>query len=176
MEPIPVQVPFFTTSGGNKVCNSTAKNMSIEGSYNPFKNISMDGNNVIEDGVILRGDLESIKIGRYTILCKNCVIRPPSNIGQGEIQHLRMSIGSHVLIGESSIVQSALIHNYVQIGRNCVIGPRCIIKECSKIEDNTVLPPDTVVPAFTVYSGNPAKYKGDLPESTEPTMRELTTS
>ena len=30
-----------------------------------------------------------------------------------------------------------------------------MLKDCCKIEDNTVLAPETVVPPFTVFSGSP---------------------
>lgn len=31
--------------------------------------------------------------------------------------------------------------------------------------DNSVLPPDTIVPAYTVYGGRPAQFIAELPES-----------
>lgn len=34
-----------------------------------------------------------------------------------------------------------------------------------RIEDNTILPPGTVVPAMTVFAGSPGKPVGDLPET-----------
>ena len=34
-----------------------------------------------------------------------------------------------------------------------VQGRRCVLKDCCRIEDNTVLPPETVVPPFAVMSG-----------------------
>lgn len=36
-------------------------------------------------------------------------------------------------------------------------GRRCVLKDCCKILDNTVLPPETVVPPFTVFSGCPGQ-------------------
>lgn len=38
-------------------------------------------------------------------------------------------------------------------------GRRCVLKDCCKILDNTVLPPETVVPPFTVFSGCPGEQK-----------------
>ena len=34
-------------------------------------------------------------------------------------------------------------------------GRRCVLKDCCRIEDGAVLPPDTVVPPFTIFGGNP---------------------
>ena len=36
-------------------------------------------------------------------------------------------------------------------------GRRSVLKDCCAIADNTVLPPETVVPPFTLYSGSPGK-------------------
>lgn len=41
-------------------------------------------------------------------------------------------------------------------------GKFTIIKDCAKIADNTVLPPNTVVPALSLFSGAP----GSSPLST----------
>jgi dynactin-5 len=81
-----------------------------------------------------------------------------------------MKIGDHVHIGAGSVVEAATIGNHVEIGKNCVIvsvlcvdvfvlklrqGKFTIIKDCAKIADNTILPPNTVVPALSLFSGSP---------------------
>lgn len=43
----------------------------------------------------------------------------------------------------------------------CAQGRRCVLKDCCKILDNTVLPPETVVPPFTVFSGCPGRLQRD---------------
>ncbi len=53
-------------------------------------------------------------------------------------------------------------------------GRRCILKDCCVIEDNAVLPPETVVPTFTRYGGSPAARVADLPECTQDVMVEFT--
>lgn len=40
-----------------------------------------------------------------------------------------------------------------------------VIKDCARIEDNTVIPPNSVVPSFSVYKGSPGKLVDELPES-----------
>uniref|UniRef100_A0A8C7K3Q5 Dynactin subunit 5 n=1 Tax=Oncorhynchus kisutch TaxID=8019 RepID=A0A8C7K3Q5_ONCKI len=59
----------------------------------------------------------------------------------------------------------------------CVFqGRRCVLKDCCKILDNTVLPPETVVPPFTVFSGCPGLFSGELPECTQDLMIDVTKS
>lgn len=40
-------------------------------------------------------------------------------------------------------------------------GKFTIIKDCAKIADNTVIPPNTVVPALALFAGSPGQYIGD---------------
>ena len=71
-------------------------------------------------------------------------------------------------------------------------GKFTIIKDCAKIADNTVIPPNTVIPALALFAGSPGKlgrprapcsvptilhtgrFIEDLPEST-PEMVEAQT-
>ena len=114
-----------------------------------------------------------------------------------------MKIGDHVHIGNGTIVEAATIGNHVEIGKNCIIvrlrsflmtadmdelpqGKFTIIKDCAKIADNTVIPPNTVVPALALFAGSPGacigtgmsfsvpltdrhsgRFVEDLPESTQ---------
>lgn len=77
-----------------------------------------------------------------------------------------LTIGDHVMIEENCVVQAASIGSFVHIGKNCIIvlsivallikqAKRCILKDCCRIEDNTVLAPDTVVAPRSVMSGSP---------------------
>ena len=41
-------------------------------------------------------------------------------------------------------------------------GRRSVLKDCCAIADNTVLPPETVVPPFTIFSGSPGNCFGGV--------------
>ena len=71
--------------------------------------------------------------------------------------------------GCDSIRAPILIHVF-----SFIKGRRCVLKDCCYIEDNSVLPPETVVPTFTRYSGSPAKRVGELPENTQDIMVDFT--
>ena len=43
-------------------------------------------------------------------------------------------------------------------GSNDDQGRFSVIKDCVRIEDGTVIPPNTVIAPFSVYSGEPGKY------------------
>lgn len=75
-----------------------------------------------------------------------------------------MIIGSHTKIGSNCTIQSIAIGSCVRIGSNCRISPRSKIHDCCIIENDTVVPPDMVIPPFSRVRGNPARIVGTLPE------------
>lgn len=79
-------------------------------------------------------------------------------------------------IGENSIVNCAQVGSFVHIGKDCVLGRLSMLKDCSAILDGTVLAPDTVVPPFAVFAGNPGKQVAELPEITQELMIDFTWS
>ena len=62
----------------------------------------------------------------------------------------------------------------MHIGKNCVIGHRAVIKDNCKIEDGTIVPPDTVISPFSCYGGKPAIFKGELPECIMAMIKDMT--
>lgn len=59
----------ITQASGNKVCRQTV----LCGS----QNIILQGKVIVQTEAIIRGDLASVKTGRYCIISKEAVIRPP---------------------------------------------------------------------------------------------------
>lgn len=108
-------------------------------------------------GAVLRGDINSIKIGERTNIQDNCVIHididKPTvigddvTVGHGAILH-GCTIGNAVLIGMGAVVLDG-----AQIGDGCVIAAGAVVKERANI------PPRTLV------AGIPAKPKRELDPS-----------
>jgi len=155
-------------ASGNKVSRHTV----LCGS----QNIVLVGKAIVQSEAIIRADLASVRTGRYCIIGKKSVIRPPYKKFSHGVAFFPMRIKDHVFIGDNTVVSAAEIGSYVYIGRNCVIGRRCILKDCCMVEDNTILPPETVVPSFTRFAGSPGLYSGDLPECTQDSMIDFTRS
>lgn len=47
-----------------------------------------------------------------------------------------------------------------------------MIKDCVKIDDNTIIPDDTVIPPYSRVAGFPATVIAELPECFEEVMKE----
>ncbi|KAL3266197.1 hypothetical protein HHI36_010380 [Cryptolaemus montrouzieri] len=159
---------YVETASGNKVCRRTV----LCGS----QNIILQGKVIVQAEAIIRGDLANVRTGRYCIISKEAVIRPPYKKFSKGVAFFPLNMGDHVYIGEKSVVSAAVIGNYVYIGKNCVIGRRCELKDCCVIEDNTILSPETVVPPFSRYGGSPGVQVGNLPEVQADIMVDYTRS
>lgn len=60
---------LFFQASGNKVCRQTV----LCGS----QNIILQGKVIVQSEAIIRGDLANVKTGRYCIIGKEAVLRPP---------------------------------------------------------------------------------------------------
>lgn len=159
---------FLETHTGNKVSRKAA----VRGTHN----IHLNGKCIISTGVMIRGELAPVKIGKNTIIKENVVLRPSYKRAKGHLKYVTLHIGDYVYIGENSIICASKIGNCVYIGKNCIISHRCVLRDNCRVEDNTILVPDTEVPPFTLYSGQPGVYQCDLPDSTIFTQTEFTQS
>ncbi|KAF3086097.1 hypothetical protein TWF569_004761 [Orbilia oligospora] len=160
---------YIQTETGNKVSRKSL----IIGS----QNIILGGKTIIQADCCIRGDLRrlvpqgqnaaavAIAVGRYCFLSKSCLLRPPSKTYRGQFSYYPMKLGDHVFVGEGSVVEAAVIGSYVNIGKNCVIGKFSIIKDCVRIEDGTVIAPNSVIPSFSSVEGHPGIVVEELPET-----------
>uniref|UniRef100_D1FQ47 Dynactin subunit 5 n=1 Tax=Simulium nigrimanum TaxID=683695 RepID=D1FQ47_SIMNI len=135
---------YVETASGNKVSRQTV----LCGS----QNIVLHGKVIVQSGAIVRGDLANVRTGRYCVINKSAVVRPPFKQFSKGVAFFPLHIGDHVFIGEGSVVSAASIGSYVYIGKNAVIGRRCVLKDCCIIEDGAVLPPETTVASFMRFT------------------------
>ncbi len=83
--------------------------------------IILNSLNVVEDDVILRGDLGKIYIGNYSIIDAGSVLRPSLNSITPPYEYKNLKIGSNCYIGKNSIICAISIGNNVYIGNDCII-------------------------------------------------------
>lgn len=95
-------------------------------------NIILGGKTIIQADCTIRGDLRrpaqpgsqahvAIAVGKYCIFARSTVLRPPGKIHRGVWAHYPMKLGDHVFIGEGSVVEAAIVGNFVHVGKECVI-------------------------------------------------------
>ncbi|XP_063703491.1 dynactin subunit 5-like [Culicoides brevitarsis] len=137
---------YVETATGNKVSRQTV----LCGS----QNIVLHGKVIVQSGAIIRGDLAAVRTGRYCVVGKGAVVRPPFKQFSKGVAFFPLNIGDHVFIGEGSILSPASIGSFVFIGKNVVIGRRCILKDCCIIEDGAILPPETTVASYMRFKAD----------------------
>jgi len=101
-------------------------------------------------GAVLRGDVNSIRIGKHVNIQDNAVLHTL-------FQKSTISIGNHVSIGHNVTIHGAKIHNHVLIGIGATVLDHAIIGENSIIAANSLVLSGTKVEPNSVYAGIPAK-------------------
>ena len=138
--------------------------------YKRMTQIKLNENILIEDNVILRGDLGPIVIGRDSILCENVVIHPSLNGTVEPFEYKSLNIGCCCFIGKNSIISSLKIGNHVYVGENCILSDRTRVGDNVKILDNTYVPSDMQLIENGIFGGYPAQLVGTLNEQNSKLM------
>jgi carbonic anhydrase/acetyltransferase-like protein (isoleucine patch superfamily) len=104
---------------------------------------------------VIRGDVNSIRIGNY------------SNVQDGAVIHctyqrFATTIGDYVSIAHNAIVHGCTIENHVLIGMGAIVMDGAVIGEGSIVAAGAIVTQGTKVPPGTIYAGNPAKYLKDV--------------
>lgn len=105
---------------------------------------------------VLRGDVNFIKIGKYSNIQDGCVIHVSK-------EHPTI-VGDYVTIGHNATVHGATL------GNNCLIGIGSIILDGCEIGDNVIvgagslIPPNKKIPEGYLVLGSPAKIVRKLTE------------
>lgn len=109
---------------------------------------------------VLRGDVNSIKIGNNT------------NIQDGSVLHTLyqksiIEIGDFVSIGHNVTVHGASIRDYALIGMGATLLDHAEIGEGAIVAAGSLVLSNTKIPPFTLWAGVPAKFiKNVEPEQT----------
>lgn len=119
------------------------------GFYYVAESAQVIGNVILEEGAgiwfgaVLRGDNESITVGKGSNIQENCVLHTdigfPMFIGTGcTIGHAAILHGC--TIGDNSLVgMGATVLNGANIGENCLIGAGALVTEGKIIPDNSLV-------------------------------------
>lgn len=171
----PPRGEYIETDTGNKV----ARKATLVGT----QNIMLGGKTVIQPEVMIRGDLvrsvqsasaasssgppannTAVSIGRYCFLSRASCLRPSGRLYKGAFTYMPLRMGDHVFVGHGSVVQAASVGSHVHIGARVVVGELAIIKDYVRVLDDSIIPPNMVIPSFSIVAGQPARVIGEVPE------------
>ena len=143
--------------------NYVSRSADLRGS----QQVELRGRSVVEHGVVIRGDLSWVRLGRYAHVNTDSLIQPPAlpHVA-ADAKYAPVTIGAHTWIGKGVKSEAAAIGSYCWIGDGAVLGARAMLKDACVIEDGVMVPPDTVVPPFTRISSHEGLLEiADLPPS-----------
>ena len=118
--------------------------------------VQMDEGSSLWYGGVLRGDINSIKIGKY------------SNLQDGVIGHLAddypLVVGEYVTVGHGAVIHACEIEDECLIGMNSTILDGARIGKQSVVAAGSLVPVGMQVPEGSLVAGVPAKVKKSLSE------------
>lgn len=114
-------------------------------------------------GAVLRGDIETIRIGEGTNVQDGCIIHLADDIGA--------NVGAYCTIGHAAIVHACTIGDLCLVGMKAVIldgaviGDECLIGAGSLVTSRSQIPPRSLV------MGSPARVVRQLTEAELSSLR-----
>lgn len=112
--------------------------------------VIMGSNCSIWFNAVLRGDVNSIRIGNKVNIQDNAVVHCT-------FQKTQAIIGDNVSVGHNAIVHGCTIHNNVLIGMGAIVMDRAVVHSNTIVAAGSVVLEGTVVEANSIYAGVPAK-------------------
>lgn len=112
--------------------------------------------------VVIRGDLNQVRIGNRTNVQDRTVIHTASTSNPGLAPGA--SIGNDVTIGHGCTLYSCTIENNALIGMGSIILDGALVESNTIIAAGSVVPPGRRIPSGQLWAGNPAKYIRDISE------------
>ena len=118
--------------------------------------VQMDEGSSLWYGGVLRGDINSIKIGKF------------SNLQDGVIGHLAddypLVVGKYVTVGHGAVIHACEIGDECLIGMNSTVLDGAKIGKQSIVAAGSLVPAGMEIPAGSLVAGVPAKIKKQLSE------------
>ncbi len=106
-------------------------------------------------GCVIRGDVNSIRIGART------------NIQDGTVIHVTRKtgptvIGSNITIGHRALMHACTVEDDSFIGMGATLLDGSVVESGAYLAAGALLTPNKRVPAGQMWAGNPAKYFRDV--------------
>ena len=110
---------------------------------------------------VLRGDVNSIKIGARTNVQDGTVIHCDSP-DPGRTEGFPTFIGEDVLIGHMAMVHGCTLEDRAFVGLSATVMNGCMIESDAMLAAGALLSPGKRIPSRQLWAGSPAKHLRDL--------------
>ena len=115
--------------------------------------------------VVIRGDVERIRIGKNSNIQDNVVIH---------VTHFKnpTHVGENVTVGHGAILHGCTVHDGALIGMNAVVLDRAVIGKGALVAAGAVVTPHTHIPEGMLAAGIPAKVIRKLSDAEKQMVEE----
>jgi carbonic anhydrase/acetyltransferase-like protein (isoleucine patch superfamily) len=114
--------------------------------------------------VVIRGDVESIKIGAGTNVQDGSVLHV-THYGRFTAKSYPLMIGKGVTIGHRAVAHACTIGNYCLIGIGSIIMDDAVLEDYVMLGAGALVPPGKRLASGYLYVGSPAQQKRRLTDS-----------
>lgn len=115
---------------------------------------------------VIRGDVNSIKIGDFTNVQDGVVIHCT-------YQKAGTTIGNYVSIGHNALVHGCIIQDHVLIGMGAIVMDNAVVEEFVIIAAGAIVLENTVCESGYIYAGIPAKKLKEISHEQRSMLKQL---
>ena len=107
-------------------------------------------------GTVVRGDIQNIKIGKYTNIQDNATVHTETE--------MPTEIGDYTVVGHNAIVHGCKVGNNCLIGMGAIVLNRAVVGDNSIIGAGSLVTEGKVIPPNSLVMGTPGKVVRQVTE------------
>lgn len=111
--------------------------------------------------VVIRGDVNSIRIGCRTNIQDLSILHVSGDKGEGR-PGSPLIIGDNVTIGHNVTLHGCTVGDNAFIGMNALVMDRAVIGDGAMVAAGSLVPEGAVIASGTLWMGSPAKFSRSL--------------
>ena len=107
---------------------------------------------------VIRGDVQSIRIGKRTNIQDGCVLHVTHGSEySGEPEGLPLLVGNDTTVGHKAVLHACTIQDYCLIGMGSIVMDGAIIEDHVMVGAGSLVPPGKVLKSGYLWLGSPVK-------------------
>lgn len=113
-------------------------------------------------GVVIRGDVNFIRIGQRTNIQDGTVIHVTRHSIAGEGDNGATIIGDNITIGHNAMLHGCVLEDACFVGMSSTIIDGAVVETGGMVAAGAVVTPNKIVASGELWAGNPAKKMRDM--------------
>lgn len=145
-----MKIPEITINSYNEKFPKIDLSVFVADGVRIIGDVTIDEYSSIWYNSVLRGDVQSIKIGKYT------------NIQDGSVLHVTgedypLNIGNFVTVGHMANLHACTVEDFSLIGIGAIVLDGALVEKNSIVAAGSVVTPGMIIKSGYMYAGTPAK-------------------